>query len=80
MIRYTNLKKGPITIINRITFTTMNRKKAICTFAIIETLVFLLIDLLFMMEKLSVTGLVITLAVAILLSMGVLFTIIRKTQ
>lgn len=58
----------------------MNRKKAICIFSIIETLVFLLIDLLFMMDKLSVTGLVISLAVTILVSVGVVFTINRKTQ
>jgi hypothetical protein len=58
----------------------MDRKKAICTFAIIETLVFVLIILLFVMEKLSLTGFMIAIAVLMLVSMGVVFTIIRKTQ
>ncbi len=47
-------------------------------FAIIETLVYLLIITLFLMGKLSLTGFIIAFAVAMLVSMGVLFIIIRK--
>ena len=56
----------------------MDRKKIIILFAIIETLVYLLIITLFLMGKLSLTGFIIAFAVAMLVSMGVLFIIIRK--
>lgn len=56
----------------------MDRKKIIILFAIIETLVYLLIITLFLMGKLSLTGFIIAFAVATLVSMGVLFIIIRK--
>ncbi len=56
----------------------MDRKKIIILFAIIETLVYLLIITLFLMGALSMTGFIIAFAVATLVSMGVLFIIIRK--
>lgn len=58
----------------------MDRKKIIILFAIIETLVYLLIITLFLMGALSMTGFIIAFAVATLVSMGVLFIIIRKTE
>lgn len=58
----------------------MDRKKIIILFAIIETLVYLLIITLFLMGALSMTGFIIAFAVAMLVSMGVLFIIIRKTE
>ncbi len=58
----------------------MDRKKALILFAIIETLVYLLIITLFLMGALSMTGFIIAFAVATLVSMGVLFIIIRKTE
>ena len=58
----------------------MDRKKIIILFAIIETLVYLLIITLFLMGALSMTGFIIAFAVATLVSMGVLFFIIRKTE
>ena len=58
----------------------MNRKKAVIMFALIETLVNILIIALFLMGKLSQTGFIITFAVAMLVSMGVAFIIIRKTE
>lgn len=58
----------------------MNRKKAMIMFSIIEMIAFLLIEVLYMMDKLSTTGYIIVLAVAILVSIGVVFTIKRKTE
>lgn len=58
----------------------MNRKKAMITFSIIDMIAFLLIEVLYMMDKLSTTGYIIVLAVAILVSIGVVFTIKRKTE
>ena len=57
----------------------MNKKKAVLTFAIIETLVNALIIALFLMGKLSLTGFVIAFSFATLVSTGVAFIIIRKT-
>ncbi len=51
-----------------------------CALSIIETLVFLLIDVLYMMDKLSTTGFIIVLAVAILVWIGVAVIIVRKTE
>ena len=58
----------------------VNRKKAIYTYAIIDTLVNLLIIALFLMGKLSLTGFIIAFAVAMVVGMGVAFLIIRKTE
>lgn len=58
----------------------MNRKKAMIMFSIIDMIAFLLIEVLYMMDKLSTTGYIIVLAVAILVSIGVVFTIKRKTE
>ncbi len=58
----------------------MSRKKAMCAFSIIESLLFLLIDVLHMMDKLSTTGFIIVLAVAILVSIGMAVIIVRKTE
>ena len=58
----------------------MNRKKAVIMFALIETLVNILIIALFLMGKLNQTGFIITFAVAMLVSMGVAFIIIRKRE
>lgn len=58
----------------------MNRKTAIIKFAIIETLVTFLIITLFLMGKLSLTGFIIAFGFATLVSAGVLFIIIRKTE
>jgi hypothetical protein len=58
----------------------MNRKKAMIMFSIIEMIAFLLIEVLYMMDKLSTTGYIIVLAVVILVSIGVVFTIKRKTE
>ena len=66
--------------INPIIFATMSRKKAMITFSIIEMLAFMLIEVLYMMDKLSTTGYIIVLAVVILVSIGVVFTIKRKTE
>lgn len=66
--------------INPIIFTAMSRKKAMCAFSIIESLLFLLIDVLYMMDKLSTTGFIIVLAVAILVSIGMAVIIVRKTE
>lgn len=65
---------------NPIIFTAMSRKKAMCALSIIETLVFLLIDVLYMMDKLSTTGFIIVLAVAILVWIGAAVIIVRKTE
>ena len=51
-----------------------------CALSIIQTLVFLLIDVLYMMDKLSTTGFIIVLAVAILVSIGMAVIIVRKTE
>lgn len=66
--------------INPIIFIAMSRKKAMCAFSIIESLLFLLIDVLYMMDKLSTTGFIIVLAVAILVSIGMAVIIVRKTE
>lgn len=58
----------------------MDRKKAIYTFAIIDTLVNFLIIALFVLGVLDLTGFIITFAVAMLISMGVVFIILRKTE
>ena len=58
----------------------MDRKKAIYLLAIIETLVFLIIIGIFLLGWLDLTGFIIAMAVAMLLSMGILFLIIRKFQ
>jgi hypothetical protein len=58
----------------------MDRKKAIYLLAIIETLVFLIIIGIFLLGWVDLTGFIIAMAVAILLSMGILFLIIRKFQ
>ena len=58
----------------------MDRKKAIYLLAIIETLVFLIIIGIFLLGWVNLTGFIIAMAVAMLLSMGILFLIIRKFQ
>ena len=58
----------------------MNRKKAVYLFAIIETLVYLIIIGTFLLGLLDLTGFIIAFAVALLVSMGVVFIIIRKFQ
>lgn len=58
----------------------MDRKKAVYLFAIIETLVYLIIIGTFLLGWVDLTGFVIAMAVAMLLSMGILFLIIRKFQ
>lgn len=58
----------------------MDRKKAIYLLAIIETLVFLIIIGIFLFGWLDLTGFIIAMAVAMLISMGILFLIIRKFQ
>ena len=58
----------------------MDRKKAIFIFAIIEALVYFTLIALFLLGMLSLTGFIIAFAVAALISMGVAFTIIRKTE
>ncbi len=57
----------------------MDRKKAVYLFAIIETLVYLIIGT-FLLGLLDLTGFIIAFAVALLVSMGVVFIIIRKFQ
>lgn len=64
---------------NPIIFTAMSRKKAMCALSIIESLVFLLIDVLYMMDKLSIRAFIIVFAVVILVSIGVAVIIVRKT-
>ncbi len=56
----------------------MDRKKAILIFAIVDTLVNFLIIVLFLLDKLSLTGFVITLGVAMLVALGAAAIIIRK--
>lgn len=58
----------------------MDRKKAIYLLAIIETLVFLIIIGIFLLGWVDLTGFIIAMAVAMLLSMGIIFLIIRKFQ
>lgn len=58
----------------------MDRKTAIIKFAIIEALVIFLIITLFLMGMLSLTGFIIAFGFATLVSAGVLFIIIRKTE
>ncbi len=58
----------------------MDRKKALCMFAIIETLVNFIIITLFLMGRLSLTGFSIALAVILLISAGIVLLIIRKTE
>ena len=58
----------------------MDRKKALCVFAIIETLVNFIIITLFLMGRLSLTGFSIALAVILLISAGIVLLIIRKTE
>ena len=58
----------------------MDRKKAIYLLAIIETLVFLIIIGIFLLGWVDLTGFIIAMAVAMLISMGILFLIIRKFQ
>ena len=58
----------------------MDRKKALCMFAIIETLVNFIIITLFLMGRLSLTGFSIALAVILLISAVIVLLIIRKTE
>lgn len=58
----------------------VNRKKAIYMYAIVDTLVNLLIIALFLMGKLSLTGFLIAFAIAIVVGLGVAIIIIRKTE
>ena len=58
----------------------MDRKKAIYLLAIIESLVFLIIIGIFLLGWVDLTGFIIAMAVAMLLSMGIIFLIIRKFQ
>lgn len=56
----------------------MKRKKAMILLAIIETVLFFLVDALFLLEKISLTGLIVSIAVLLLVVTGVAFTIHRK--
>ena len=58
----------------------MDRKKAIYTFAIIYSLVNFLIIALFLLGVLDLTGFIIAFVVAMLISMGIAFFIIRRTK
>lgn len=58
----------------------LNRKKAIYTYAIVDTLVNLLIIALFLMGKLSFTGFIIAFAIAMVVGLGLAIVIIRKTE
>lgn len=58
----------------------MNRKTAIYTFAVIDTLVNLLIIALFLMGKLSLTGFLIAFAIALVVALAAVAIIIRKTE
>ena len=57
-----------------------NRKKAVYTYAVIDTLVNLLIIALFLMGKLSLTGFIIAFAIAMVVGLGAAIVIIRKTE
>ena len=56
----------------------MNRKKALITLAIIEGLLNILIIVLLVIEKMSVTGFFISFGAVTLLTMLAIFVIIRK--
>ncbi|MBR5726594.1 MAG: hypothetical protein IKX56_07665 [Muribaculaceae bacterium] len=58
----------------------LNRKKAVYTFAVIDTLVNLLIIALFLMGKLSLTGFTIAFAIALVVGLVAAIVIIRKTE
>lgn len=58
----------------------LNRKKAIYMYAIVDTLVNLLIIALFLMGKLSLTGFIIAFAIALVVGLGAAIVIIRKTE
>ena len=58
----------------------INRKKALITLAIIEGLLNILIIVLLVLEKMSVTGFLISFGAITLLTMGLIFVIIRKTE
>lgn len=58
----------------------MDRKKAIYTFAIIYSLVNFLIITLFLLGVLDLTGFIIAFVVAMLISMGIAFVIIRRAK
>ena len=58
----------------------MDRKKAIYIFAIVDTLVNFLIIALYLLGKLSLTGFVITMGIAMLVALGIAAIIIRKTE
>lgn len=58
----------------------MDRKKAIYTFAIIYSLVNFLIIALFLLGVLDLTGFIIAFVVAMLISMGIAFVIIRRAK
>ena len=58
----------------------LNRKKAVYIYAVIDTLVNLLIIALFLMGKLSLTGFIIAFAIALVVGLGAAFAIIRKTE
>ena len=46
--------------------------------SIIETVLFFLVDALFLLEKISLTGLIVSIAVLLLVTTGVALTIHRK--
>ena len=56
----------------------MKRKKAMILLSIIETVLFFLVDALFLLEKISLTGLIVSIAVLLLVTTGVALTIHRK--
>lgn len=58
----------------------MNRKKALVTVAVIEGIINIAIILLFVLGKMSLMQFLILFAAVTLLTMGVLVTVIRKTE
>ncbi|MBQ6166310.1 MAG: hypothetical protein IJK41_02595 [Muribaculaceae bacterium] len=58
----------------------MNRKKALIILAIIEGLLNILLIVLLVIGKLSVTGFLISFGIVTLLTMLAIFIIIKKTQ
>lgn len=58
----------------------MNRKKALVTLAIIEGLLNILLIVLFVMQKMSLMGFIISFGTVTLLTMLGIFIIIQKTQ
>lgn len=56
----------------------MNRKRAIILVAIIESLVNLIIIVLFVMKALSLTGFLISFVFVMFITLGILFVINRK--